>query len=84
MRIKYAERDQVFQAATVTQTTNVPWGLDRIDSRSGLSGSYQYVNTGEGTSSTPSFVYVDEKDDVACVVVGTATTAKMTRHTLRS
>jgi len=49
-RIKYAERDQVFSATMMNQTTNLPWGLDRIDSRYGRSGSYQYLNTGEGVN----------------------------------
>eukprot|EP00241_Pyramimonas_parkeae_P014905 CAMPEP_0114319486 /NCGR_PEP_ID=MMETSP0059-20121206/25269_1 /TAXON_ID=36894 /ORGANISM="Pyramimonas parkeae, Strain CCMP726" /LENGTH=1029 /DNA_ID=CAMNT_0001446501 /DNA_START=179 /DNA_END=3265 /DNA_ORIENTATION=+ len=49
-QIKYAERDQVVSAVVVNQTTKVPWGLDRIDSRSGRSGTYQYLNTGEGVN----------------------------------
>eukprot|EP00241_Pyramimonas_parkeae_P014877 CAMPEP_0114293936 /NCGR_PEP_ID=MMETSP0059-20121206/9855_1 /TAXON_ID=36894 /ORGANISM="Pyramimonas parkeae, Strain CCMP726" /LENGTH=2130 /DNA_ID=CAMNT_0001415673 /DNA_START=164 /DNA_END=6556 /DNA_ORIENTATION=- len=53
-RIKYAERDQIFEAAMVTQTTNVPWGLDRIDSRSRQyywsPYSYKYISTGEGVN----------------------------------
>eukprot|EP00241_Pyramimonas_parkeae_P000075 CAMPEP_0114250174 /NCGR_PEP_ID=MMETSP0058-20121206/14555_1 /TAXON_ID=36894 /ORGANISM="Pyramimonas parkeae, CCMP726" /LENGTH=1253 /DNA_ID=CAMNT_0001363809 /DNA_START=190 /DNA_END=3948 /DNA_ORIENTATION=- len=49
-RIKYAERDQVFSAAMMNQTTNLPWGLDRIDSRNGRSGAYNYLYTGEGVN----------------------------------
>mmetsp|Transcript_23388 Transcript_23388/g.44612 ORF Transcript_23388/g.44612 Transcript_23388/m.44612 type:complete len:583 (-) Transcript_23388:555-2303(-) len=47
-QIKYAERDQDMGALMASQTTNLSWSLDRIDSASGLSGSYDYVHTGKG------------------------------------
>jgi subtilisin family serine protease len=48
--VAYVEQDQVVTAiATETMDSNGdPWGLDRIDAASGLSGSYTYTLTGQG------------------------------------
>ncbi len=48
--VSYVEQDQVVTAiATETMDSNGdPWGLDRIDAASGLSGTYTYALTGAG------------------------------------
>lgn len=46
--VAYVEQDQVATAST-TQS-NATWGLDRIDARSGLDGSYSYTATGAGVT----------------------------------
>jgi subtilisin family serine protease len=46
--VAYVEQDQVVRA--VTTQSNATWGLDRIDARSGLSGTYTYNNTGSGVT----------------------------------
>ena len=40
------EQDRTISVSTTQQTA--PWGLDRIDQRSGLSGDYRYGATGAG------------------------------------
>ena len=47
--VAYVEQDQVVRAST-TQS-NATWGLDRIDARSGLSGTFTYTATGLGVTS---------------------------------
>ena len=44
--ISYIEANETFRI-TETQTDS-PWGLDRIDSRSGIDSKYQYSETGNG------------------------------------
>jgi subtilisin family serine protease len=46
--VAYVEQDQVVSAST-TQS-NATWGIDRIDARSGLSGTFTYTNTGAGVT----------------------------------
>jgi subtilisin family serine protease len=46
--VAYVEQDQVV-TASATQS-NATWGLDRIDARSGLDGSYSYAATGAGVT----------------------------------
>jgi len=49
--VKYAERDALATKAGMSQTgDDVPWNLDRIDSRFGLDDTYNYTATGEGVS----------------------------------
>ena len=51
-RVDYVEPDRVV-TATGTQTMDAggdPWGLDRIDARSGLSRTYTYNATGAGVT----------------------------------
>ena len=50
--VAWVEQDQV---VSVGATQNMdgngdPWGLDRIDARSGLNGSYSYTHTGAGVT----------------------------------
>jgi aqualysin 1 len=47
-RVAYVEEDQTM-FAVVTQN-NATWGLDRIDSRTGLNGTYVYASTGSGVT----------------------------------
>ena len=46
--VLYVEQDQV--VTTQTTQSNATWGLDRIDARSGLSGTFTYNNTGAGVT----------------------------------
>ncbi len=47
-RVAYVERDGV---ASINATQDgATWGLDRIDARSGLSGTFTYTNTGSGVT----------------------------------
>jgi subtilisin family serine protease len=46
--VRYIEQDGIATAST-TQS-NATWGLDRIDARSGLSGTFTYNNTGLGVN----------------------------------
>jgi subtilisin family serine protease len=47
-RVAYVERDGV---ASISATqTGATWGLDRIDARSGLSGTFTSTNTGSGVT----------------------------------
>jgi len=46
--VAYVEQDQVVRA--VATQANATWGLDRIDARSGLSGTFTYTNTGAGVT----------------------------------
>jgi subtilisin family serine protease len=50
--VAYVEQDQeVFAITTETMDGNGdPWGLDRIDAAAGLSGTYNYTNTGSGVT----------------------------------
>ena len=51
-RVDYVEPDRVV-TATATQTMDAngdPWGLDRIDARTGLSRTYTYNATGAGVT----------------------------------
>jgi subtilisin family serine protease len=50
--VELVEPDRIVTAiATETMDPNGdPWGLDRIDARSGLDGSYTYGNTGSGVT----------------------------------
>ncbi|GLF92904.1 S8 family peptidase [Streptomyces yaizuensis] len=47
-RIVSIEEDQ--KAVSSATQTNAPWGLDRIDQRSGRNGSYTYTATGAGVT----------------------------------
>lgn len=53
-RVLRVEPDQVVQvrpitaAATQTENLDRAWGLDRVDARSGIDGSYSYTRTGAG------------------------------------
>ncbi|MFJ8694224.1 S8 family peptidase [Streptomyces roseolilacinus] len=47
-RVLSIEEDQKV-SATATQT-NAPWGLDRIDQRSGRNGTYTYTRSGSGVT----------------------------------
>ena len=47
-RVATVEQDQMMYA-NATQS-NAPWGLDRIDDRSGLDGTYVYNETGSGVT----------------------------------
>jgi subtilisin family serine protease len=50
--VELVEPDRVMTAIT-TETMDLngdPWGLDRIDARSGLSGSYSYTGNGSGVT----------------------------------
>ncbi|KAK3265557.1 hypothetical protein CYMTET_25769 [Cymbomonas tetramitiformis] len=52
--IEYVERDIVVMASEMRQqTSSVPWGLDRADSRTGLDGVYNYDLDGTGA-----YVYI--------------------------
>ena len=47
-RVAYVERDGV---ATISTTqSNATWGLDRVDARAGLSGTFSYTSTGSGVT----------------------------------
>jgi subtilisin family serine protease len=49
--VSYVEQDQVMTAIATTEImdgSGDPWGLDRIDATSGLSGTYTYSRTGSG------------------------------------
>jgi subtilisin family serine protease len=49
--VSFVEQDQLAHASSIQQMpTGQPWGLDRIDQRSGLSLSYGYVHTGAGVT----------------------------------
>jgi subtilisin family serine protease len=45
-RVAYVERDG--EAKALATQSNATWGIDRIDQRSGLSGTFNYTNTGAG------------------------------------
>ncbi len=47
--VAYVEQDQVMRA--IATQSNATWGLDRVDARSGLDGSYTYNVTGSGVNS---------------------------------
>jgi subtilisin family serine protease len=47
-RVAYVERDGV--VSTVATQSGATWGLDRIDARSGLSGTFTYSSTGAGVT----------------------------------
>jgi subtilisin family serine protease len=47
-RVARVERDQTVHA--VETQSNATWGLDRIDARSGLDGTYSYDATGRGVT----------------------------------
>ncbi|MEV3869692.1 S8 family peptidase [Streptomyces sp. NPDC049906] len=47
-RVQSIEEDQ--KAAPSATQNNAPWGLDRIDQRSGRNGSYTYTSTGAGVT----------------------------------
>ncbi len=46
-RVAYVEPDGEAKALQTTQS-NAIWGLDRVDARSGLNGTFTYSNTGAG------------------------------------
>jgi subtilisin family serine protease len=46
--VAYVEQDQVVTASTTQSSAT--WGIDRIDARSGLSGTFTYHNTGSGVT----------------------------------
>ena len=49
--VSFVEQDQLVRASSTQQMpTGQPWGLDRIDQRSGLSLSYSYSHTGAGVT----------------------------------
>jgi subtilase family protein/peptidase inhibitor I9 len=49
--VSFVEQDQLVHASSIQQMpTGQPWGLDRIDQRSGLSLSYSYVHSGAGVT----------------------------------
>jgi len=48
-RVRRIEPDGI--AHTTTTQSNATWGLDRIDARSGLDGTFSYANTGAGVTS---------------------------------
>jgi subtilisin family serine protease len=48
-QVSYVEQDQLSPPSTIqTLVSGQPWGIDRIDQRSGLSSSYTYSHTGSG------------------------------------
>ncbi|HET7373484.1 MAG TPA: S8 family serine peptidase, partial [Gemmatimonadaceae bacterium] len=49
--VNYVEQDQVVNAITTeTLSGGSPWGIDRIDTRSGLDSAYNYSLTGAGVT----------------------------------
>ena len=49
--VSYVEQDQVVNAiASETLANGQPWGIDRIDARSGLDATYNYSLTGAGVT----------------------------------
>ena len=48
-RVAYVVRDGKAYPDATTQSS-APWGLDRIDARAGLSGTYTYTGTGAGVT----------------------------------
>jgi subtilisin family serine protease len=47
-RVARVEPDQRVSVSTIQ--SNATWGLDRIDARAGLSGTFSYTNTGAGVT----------------------------------
>ena len=49
--VSYVEQDQVVNAITTeTLSAGSPWGIDRIDTRTGLDSAYNYSLTGAGVT----------------------------------
>ncbi len=46
--VAFVEQDQTVHA--IGTQNNAPWGLDRVDDRSGLDGTYEYTPTGSGVN----------------------------------